>query len=239
MAGSEWNLVTRGESPETAAGAHDSIQRGLYYDGYQRWFGVLFFYLLLGPAGALAYRLLHLCRDSLEPALCARVLHVLDWVPVRLVAAFFVITGDFVASRDALAACLADRETDAGTVLSRVGNAAVGVSAVPVGDNLEFGRAAAAQNRAGEELLSRSAGAWVIAISLVELLPAALGPPHPAGAPNPLNVTAPGPFPGATATLLNEPPRQPAIQLCRAGTGASRDRNGKSGADQRPYPAPR
>jgi AmpE protein len=167
---SEWGLVAAQDSSTSAPDAHRSIQRGLYYAGFQRLFAVLFFYLLAGPAGALAYRLLQLCRHSTEPGLTARVLHVLDWVPARLLAAVFAVTGDFVRSRDALMGALGDFGMDAGTVLQRVGNAALGSAGqVDVAPD-QFAAAAASQSRETEELLKRSAGLWVAGIAIIELV---------------------------------------------------------------------
>lgn len=167
----EWGLVDAGDdAPESLQSAHRIIQRGIFYAGYQRWFAVLFYFLLLGPAGALGYRLLQLCRHSLEPVLSTRVLHVLDWVPARLLAAVFAVTGDFVGSRDALLDSLGDLSMDAGTVLQRVGTAALGSGAAVDGTGEQFGSAAAHQNRECEDLLRRSAGFWLIAISVLEFL---------------------------------------------------------------------
>mgnify|MGYP001818622682 CR=1 FL=1 len=167
-ADAEWDLVSADASPGSPGEVHREIQSGLFYEGYQRWFAPLFYFLLLGPVGALAYRLLQLCRGRLAPALCARVLHLLDWVPVRVLAAVFTITGDFVASRDELLASLADFDSDAGSTLSAVGGAAMGGRRPGDGDE-DLGGAAAAWDRSAEELLTRSAGAWLIAISLLVL----------------------------------------------------------------------
>jgi AmpE protein len=155
------------ESPETPREVHNLAQQTLLYEGYQRWFAVVFFFLRLGPLGALAYRLLQLCRDTTEPELAARCLWLVDWIPARLLSATFVVTGDFVASRDEFLGRLQDTELPAGEVLQRVGAAAVDLAAPTEG---EFGTWAARQNEEFGGLLRRSAGSWLVLVSLYVLL---------------------------------------------------------------------
>ncbi len=138
-------------------------QRFLVYEGFQRWFAVVFYFMLLGPAGALAYRLLHLCRERLEPELAARCLFVADWVPARLLAAAFVLTGDFVGSRDELLDALQNPAREAGELLQQVGDAALSSPTVP---EENFGEWAAQRCDELGSLLKRSAGAWLVVISL-------------------------------------------------------------------------
>jgi AmpE protein len=69
----------------------------------KRWFGVLFWFILLGPAGALLYRLLQLSisvpglaeRSSAAPA--RRVALVLDWLPAHFVALALAVASNFDA----------------------------------------------------------------------------------------------------------------------------------------------
>lgn len=65
-----------------------------------RLFGVVFWFLLLGPAGAVLYQLTRLARDrwQAEPEFARfarRVAHWLDWLPARLLAFSFAIVGNF------------------------------------------------------------------------------------------------------------------------------------------------
>jgi AmpE protein len=70
----------------------------------QRWFGVLFWFLLLGPTGALAYRLAQVLaygdvlvgeRSANGRALAQRVALVLDWAPAHLMALSMAVAADF------------------------------------------------------------------------------------------------------------------------------------------------
>jgi adenosylcobinamide-phosphate synthase len=86
-----------------------AIEQGLL-DAYRNVFGALFWFLIApGPAGALLYRLTSLLAeqwrgDAVTPIgeqlarfgqPVARLLHYLDWIPVRLTAMTFAVAGDF------------------------------------------------------------------------------------------------------------------------------------------------
>ncbi|PWB33702.1 hypothetical protein DCO48_08575 [Pseudomonas sp. SDI] len=77
------------------------VQGYLLWQAFQSFFAVIFWYVLLGPAAALAYRLLALCAEhSRNPALQERarqLRHAFDWAPVRVLAASFALVGNFVA----------------------------------------------------------------------------------------------------------------------------------------------
>ena len=164
--------VTADSAPDTAPEVHAMIQRALLYEGLQRWFTVLFYFALLGPAGALVYRLLQLELGASQGILAARWLFLLDWLPSRLLAATFTLTGDFISSRDSLLSGLQNGWLQADELLYTVGLAALGPdTALPGGEeDAMIGPAAAAQNREFEALLSRSAVCWILVLSLLVLL---------------------------------------------------------------------
>lgn len=167
----EFDWADTAAVPDTPLGVHALIQRAYLYEGLQRWFSVLFYFVLLGPAGALTYRLLQLSRGGCQSGLVARLLFLLDWVPGRLLAATFTLTGDFIASRDSLLAALGDTGADASSVLYTVGVAALGPdAAIAPDEDAATGPAAAAQNREFNSLLSRSAACWIVVLSLLVLL---------------------------------------------------------------------
>ncbi|KIV70870.1 AmpE protein [Pseudomonas sp. FeS53a] len=77
------------------------VQEYLVWQAYQSFFAVIFWYFLLGPVAALAYRLLALAEvRAASPAIreqARQVRHAFDWVPVRVLAASFSLVGNFVA----------------------------------------------------------------------------------------------------------------------------------------------
>jgi AmpE protein len=75
-----------------------------------RWFGVLFWFVVLGPAGALGYRVVQLMArnsafnegiDAAQRDMLERTARILDWAPAHLVALTLALVSEF----DAVIAC--------------------------------------------------------------------------------------------------------------------------------------
>jgi len=80
----------------------------------ERLFGVIFWFAVLGPVGAILYRLSQLLfadlsSDPVYAKTAERMLNLLDWAPKRFLAISFAITGHF---EGALAAFHENKETD-------------------------------------------------------------------------------------------------------------------------------
>lgn len=77
------------------------VQDYQLWQAYQGFFAVIFWYALLGPLPALAYRLLALSAEhSAQPGVAeraAQLRHAMDWLPVRVLAASFALVGNFAA----------------------------------------------------------------------------------------------------------------------------------------------
>jgi AmpE protein len=76
------------------------VTRAVFYEAEKRLFGVLFWFLVLGPAGALLYRMVvflaeesHTASSSVEPAMALH--NVMDWAPARLLALTFFMAGSY------------------------------------------------------------------------------------------------------------------------------------------------
>lgn len=77
-----------------------TFSKSIFIDANQKVFGVIFWYILLGPAGAVLYRLINLCSVNgvfALSAIAALVQSLLDWMPVRLLAFLFALVGNFNA----------------------------------------------------------------------------------------------------------------------------------------------
>ncbi|MEQ9394981.1 regulatory signaling modulator protein AmpE [Haliea sp.] len=144
---------------------HQQLQASLYYDGFQRWFAVVFWFVLLGPAAALGYRLLQQYREAEgDEGPAASILFLLDWLPARLLLVTFTLAGDFVRSRDELVAALLDPWADSQSLLLVVGSAAAGSAA-----DTSASRQAAGEVTALAGLMTRSAVVWVVLIAVLAI----------------------------------------------------------------------
>ena len=106
----------------------NQVQGYLLWQAYQSFFAVIFWYALLGPMAILAYRLLALSEQhAQQPELHARaqqLRHVLDWLPVRVLASSFALVGNFIAVSRALLHELLSWQISATQMISDAGQAA-------------------------------------------------------------------------------------------------------------------
>ncbi|SHN12168.1 AmpE protein [Pseudomonas asturiensis] len=113
------------------------VQGYMLWQAYQSFFAVIFWYFLLGPVAALAYRLLALAAEhGKTPALverAAQLRHAFDWVPVRLLAASFALVGNFVAVSRVMLHELLNWNISAPQLINRIGCAASDVPAPALG----------------------------------------------------------------------------------------------------------
>ncbi|TKJ67508.1 regulatory signaling modulator protein AmpE [Pseudomonas viridiflava] len=104
------------------------VQSYMLWQAHQSFFAVIFWYFLLGPVAALAYRLLALAAEhGTTPALverAAQLRHAFDWVPVRLLAASFALVGNFVAVSRLMLHELLNWNISAAQLITRIGCAA-------------------------------------------------------------------------------------------------------------------
>ena len=127
IAGSALEPVPLEEMPELAA-------EHLVIRARTRWFAPVFWFMVLGPVGALGYRLVVLARafgdvhDNTGPGYCqcsARLITILDWLPNRLMALALALVGHFNAARQAWAATV---DQDEQRRLSSAGLGALGLA---------------------------------------------------------------------------------------------------------------
>lgn len=165
------------ECPSSAEELHRWVKERICYLGFERWFGVIFYFALFGAAGALGYRLLHLYRehrgDPTQERMVCQVLYWVDWVPARLLVLAFGLTGDWVGSREQLTASFQDMDSSTADVLADGAHAALGLKATVFSTNGDTDAIAEVSDwEVGQlqHLFSRSAMAWVVVIALAVLL---------------------------------------------------------------------
>lgn len=119
------NLGVDAEDPKDLA---LGVQKAMLWQAFDGFFAVAFWYVLLGPQLALAYRLLALASEQTEPSalrnLALRWRHVLDWLPARALALSFGLVGNFAAFSKVFVKMLFDPGIKSADLLLRVGRAA-------------------------------------------------------------------------------------------------------------------
>ena len=104
------------------------VQSNLLWEAYQGFFAVVFWYCLLGPAGALAYRLLALSTTHAQtPAAKAQSLRCrywADWLPVRVMATSFALVGNFVTVSRLMLVEVLNPQVSAAQLIAKAGDAA-------------------------------------------------------------------------------------------------------------------
>ncbi|MGH8174062.1 MAG: regulatory signaling modulator protein AmpE [Rhodanobacteraceae bacterium] len=83
-----------------------ALVEATFASALSRWFGVLFWFVVLGPAGALGYRMVQLLArnrafaegvDARQRELLERTARIFDWAPAHLVAMTLALASDFDA----------------------------------------------------------------------------------------------------------------------------------------------
>ncbi|MFR0672705.1 regulatory signaling modulator protein AmpE [Enterobacterales bacterium AW_CKDN230030176-1A_HGKHYDSX7] len=144
------------------------VQGHLIWQVYDGFFAVIFWYAVLGPAGALGLRLLTLCRQhGRRPGTviqAARLRHALDWIPARVLVISFALVGHFVAVMRLLLQDVLAWRLPAATLLARAGQAADS----PLGPGA--GQSGLDYLDSQWALLQRSAMLWYVGLAVAVVL---------------------------------------------------------------------
>ncbi len=157
----EQQLGVSGEQPE---GLLAQVRSRMAALSLQDYFVPAFWYLLLGPLGALGYRLMELSRQqwgrsASRPA--GILVHALEWIPARLLALSFALVGQFDSTLRTLRGVAAEWELSAGELVTRCASAAV----VPTPGEPETGVLEDTR-----QLLLRAILAWAVIIVFLSVL---------------------------------------------------------------------
>ena len=166
LAGTAIAPVAMEQMPEVAA-TH------LLRRGRTRLFAPIFWFVLLGPVGAVGYRLVVLarafgdCQDNAGPGYCQRaeqLVALLDWVPDRLMAAALALGGHFSAAAQGW-------EQSAGTADNdRLSQAGLGALGLPPADEAVTRDLTAEAVDDAHALLRRALYIWLAALAAGVLL---------------------------------------------------------------------
>lgn len=116
---------------------HAAVCRGVLYQWFEQVFVIIFWFLLAGPLAALLIRLLKLYEQSADRGACAKerlqVLHILEWLPVRLLGFTYAIAGNFAQCFKSLRQLGLNFDIEASDFLLRTGLSAAGYETVMAG----------------------------------------------------------------------------------------------------------
>jgi len=113
-----------------SASLHVSCCKGLLYQWFEQVFIIVFWYLVAGPLAALFMRLLSLYERRYKSSSYGgglQLLHVLEWLPVRLLALIYAIAGNFSHCFKALMDVIVDYKIPTNELLLKTGLAAAGL----------------------------------------------------------------------------------------------------------------
>ena len=167
-----------GEAVDDYADMHARFTRFVLVCSFRRVMAVLFWYSLTGPAGALFYVLLQqmirhniMLQDPAAQRFADKLLAILEWVPVRLVALAYALAGDFVAAFNRLRVqVLEGLDAESGLdLLQDSARQALGLDAAAHRE-LEFAARASAELAAIMALLLRTQVVWVVVLALIVLV---------------------------------------------------------------------
>ncbi len=124
-----------------------AIANGILEQAYIRTFSVIFWFIILGPLGAVLYRSCHTIKQSL-PGIndlgidfrsgVNRLLEILDWIPARITAFTYALGGNFHDATHAWWNSNGDStqaSESAKQILHRAGTGALGLYDTPTTDN--------------------------------------------------------------------------------------------------------
>ena len=102
-ANSEANAIMQCEAPKDPDQQIVEVMRSILHESNDRFFAVIFWFVVLGPSGALLYRLTsHTMRNTGSATLAhaARQLQaILSWAPAHLVAMGYALTGNYEGAK--------------------------------------------------------------------------------------------------------------------------------------------
>jgi membrane protein required for beta-lactamase induction len=182
-AGRRANELLEGDAASRGAGRREAIEEAIFVQANNRIFGVIFWFMVLGPAGAWAFRSSDLMRRRAAFEAARRgeakmpsgqgapaLLHgLLAWIPARLAAGAYALAGSFEdavgswrIAVDRAAEGLLDRTED---LLARVGKA----SLQPGLAGLEAASLDVATASGAWRIVARAAWIWLAVVALLVL----------------------------------------------------------------------
>jgi AmpE protein len=135
-----------------------------------RYFGIIFWFIFLGPFGALFYRLAQIyhcsCKQNANDEhfqLMSILVHWLDWAPSRLTSLLFLLTGDFVNGFYRVKDYLVDLDANNNQLISETGIAALGIDIGMAASDIQ-------ENKDALAMVERTVIIYLVAVAVLSPL---------------------------------------------------------------------
>lgn len=159
----EFHIAT----PNSPQEFHQFFVRSIFIAAHERIFSVIFWFVILGPLGAVLYRLIELFAVRSELGLDhigARLKSILDWLPIRIFAFLLALGGHFSEVFDCF-----KKGVGKGLENNEAFLADCGVAALDVMDKGLMPETGAAEKEA-LELLDRVFVMWLVILAVIVLI---------------------------------------------------------------------
>jgi AmpE protein len=143
------------------------VTQQIFVEAHQRYFAVIFWFIICGPIGALIYRLtciyaLTLANNQSHVACTSRLLSILNWAPARLTGFSFALAGDFVSAHHHIKRFITEYSCHTYAILSGAGLGANQCKDEPDGPPQQ-------ENKQAIDLSERAMVIWVVALALMTI----------------------------------------------------------------------
>jgi len=164
------------EKPKDINALGRLVTRLIFSHSNDQYFAVILYFVILGPAGALLYRLAAVFEESeveeseLEKYTYAthidKLNKILNWIPARFTAILFLLAGDFVSAISKLKHIILEAEHDSNLLIQETGLGAIGVDSE---SKLESAEQVSNENNQALALVSRTAVVLMVIIAIMTL----------------------------------------------------------------------
>jgi membrane protein required for beta-lactamase induction len=151
-----------------------SVALGILKQAYVRTFSVIFWFIILGPIGAILYRSSYTLKQTM-PGMSDlgldfrsgvnRLLYILDWIPVRITAFTYALSGNFHDSTYEWWNSHNEKDNDsADNILGKAGSGALGMESTD-----HQPEEPAVEAEMAQALTLRSLTIWVVILALITI----------------------------------------------------------------------
>ncbi len=167
--------LTPEDSLEDTTTRHNEIMEKMVHDEFASVYPILFWFIVVGPGGALLYRLAQQYGQSAdvtdsESRFINGLIRTLDWIPVRITGLAFCVIGDFSRCMGLLVENLLEWTRSPKTVLIGMAQAAIyDLEWEPI-DVVNYAVKAEYELKEVAKLLQRTLLFWIALVAVLTLL---------------------------------------------------------------------